>query len=194
MLFNSLPFAPSLIIIQASAGSVVRSLGENRWIAYCKQYAWEENNLTVLPPSGFAVNKRNRVLRKSTLVRYLFFDNSKFILGGQENAERSVQAEQDQDPVDADRAGLYSSGKTPDRLRDSPMLEHICRNYGNYFLDMTATFSNVYIAEGRKFDFEDNHHWNTYAASLVASTIMTKFKEENLFGNGRLLPGSTVAE
>ena len=223
-------FAPSLIIIQAGAGSVVRSLRENGWVAYCQQYAWEENSLIVLPPSRFSVNKRNRVLRKSALVRYLFY-NSKFNLGGQGNAERSVQAEQDQDPIDpwtstsesnekletainkvlsefrelvpgtpilivfdADRAGLYSSGETPDRLRDSPMLERICRDYGIYFLDMTATFSNEYMAEGRKFNFEDNYHWNTYAVGIVASTIMTKLKVENLFGNGQLLPSSTVAE
>ena len=217
-------FAPSLIIIQAEAGSVVRSLRENGWAAYCQQYAWEENNLIVLPPSKFTVNKRNRMLRKSALVRYLFY-NTKFNLGGQGNV---VQAEQDQDPIDpeistsesneklemainkvlseirelvpgtpiliiidADRASLYSTGKTPDRLRDSPMLERICRDYGIHFLDMTTTFSDEYMAEGRKFDFEDNYHWNAYAVGIVAQAVMAKLESAGLFNNGRLVVKST---
>jgi len=220
-------FAPSLIVIQAGSGSVKRSLRENGRVPYCQQFNWVENRLSVLPPSGFTVNKRNRLLRNSALVRYLFY-NSNFNLGGQGNVEQALQ---DQDLVkpgtstleankkmemavnkvlteirelvphtpilivfDADRAALYSSGDTPDRLRHSPMLESACRNHGIHFLDMTTSFSNEYLVHGRKFNFDDNYHWNPYGVGIVANTIMTKLEAENLFGNGRLIIGSTVVE
>lgn len=83
-------FAPDLIIIQAGSGSVRRSLRGNGFIPFCQQYVWKENRLQALPPSRFSANKRNRLLRKSALIRYLFY-NSNFNLGGQGNVQQAVQ-------------------------------------------------------------------------------------------------------
>lgn len=219
-------FAPDLIIIQAGAGSVENSLRENGSIPYCRQFTWEADRLVSLPPSGFAINQRNRMLRNSALVRYLFY-NSNFNLGGQGNVQKAGQApepgdsgkpaqlaEQHLDVVletvlgefrelvpdipilivfDADLRALYAGGRTPDRLRNSPLLEGLCRSHGIHFVDMTTAFSTEYLARGRKFNFEDNYHWDTYGVSIVAGAIMAKLKAENLFGNGRLMTDSPTA-
>lgn len=220
-------FSPDMIIIQSGSGSVKGCLRENGPIPYCQQYVWKENNFQALPPSGFSINKRNRILRKSALVRYLYY-NSNFDLGGQGLVQQASQVRKPAEaeapisqtnpklewavglvleeirelvpsiPIlivfDADRSALYSAGKAPARLRNSPLVEKACIGNDVHFLDLTIPFSDEYLAQGRKFNFEENYHWNPYGVGIVAKAIMAKLEQENLFGNGRLLVGSTTTE
>jgi len=220
-------FSPDLIIIQAGSGSVKGILRENGPIPYCQQYVWKLDRLEAVPPSSFSVNKRNRILRKSALVRYLFY-NSNINLGGQGNVQQAVQAQNPtksgvstpemnqilgravnrvledirelvpHTPIlivfDADRAALYSEGKTPGKLRNSPLVESACSRQGFLFLDLTIPFSNEYMARGHKFNFEENYHWNSYGVKIVTGAIMEKLSTANLFGKGRLLVDSRTGE
>ena len=70
--FAEAQFAPDLIVIQAGSSSLVRSLRSTGLVRYCQQYAVAGESLQPLPPTPFRVNKRNRLLRKSALVRYLY--------------------------------------------------------------------------------------------------------------------------
>lgn len=218
-------FLPDLIVIQAGSGSVSRCLRENGRVPYCQQYTWQDNQLEALPPSRFSVSKRNRLLRRSALVRYLFY-NSNFNLGGQGNVEQAVQTQEQDKPgdgdddeilvaavrkvlreirelapetpilivFDADRAALYATGGKPDRLRNSPLLEEACRRHDIHFVDLTAAFSSEYLKKGRKFNFEDNYHWNPYGVGIVKDAIMDKLESDDLFSNGRLQVGPSVNE
>lgn len=79
--FAQAEFDPALIIIQAGSGSLVRSIRSTGVVPYCQQYAVQGDTLNPLPPSRFQVNRKNRILRKSALVRYLFY-NVNLNLGG----------------------------------------------------------------------------------------------------------------
>lgn len=70
--FAEAHFDPDLIIIQAGSSSLVRSLRTTGLVRYCQQYVVDGDTLKALPPTTFTVNKRNRLLRKSALVRYLY--------------------------------------------------------------------------------------------------------------------------
>jgi hypothetical protein len=177
------------------------------------------DSLKTLPPSTFVVNQRNRKIRTSALVRYLYY-NSNLNLGGQGNVQKAVQdseaeaagAAQDENreylsravtetlgeiralvpgtPVlfvfDADRNALYASGKKPLRLRNSPLLQNACPDFGYRFLDLTEALSGRYLKEGKPFNFPDNYHWNPYGVEVVAQAIMAELESLGWFQDGRL--------
>lgn len=90
-------FRPDLIIIQAGSSSLVRSLRKTGLVRYCQQYESSGDSLTALPPSRFTINKRNRIIRKSALVRYLYHNANL----GSKGAANIVKAMED-DSGDAD--------------------------------------------------------------------------------------------
>ncbi len=75
---------------------------------------------------------------------------------------------------DADRKSMYTAGAKPARLVNSPLLENVCEESGFAFLDLTESFWTEYQRSGKKFNFEDNYHWNPYGISVVTEAIMTK--------------------
>lgn len=206
-------FAPDLIVVQAGFGSIKGSLRKNGLIPYCQQFVWKDEQLTTVPPSRFSVNKRNRLLRKSALVRYLYY-NSNFDLGGQGNVQKAVHAETPLEDrsrewelavarvldeiselvpdtkilfvFDANRNALYASGRAPERTEESYLLEAACRSRDMLFVDMTAAFARDYQIHRQKFNFEENYHWNPYGVGIVTREIVSRLESEGMLKLGKL--------
>lgn len=107
-------FSPDLIIVQAGSGSVHGSLHNNGAVANCQQYLWADGELKAVPPSRFKINQRNRKIRMSAMVRYLYY-NSNLNLGGQGQVVQAVQRQQD--PGSRPAAGdLPAPGLVMDRV------------------------------------------------------------------------------
>jgi len=88
--FAEQEFEPDIIIIQAGLGSLKRSLGNNGRVPYSQQYLLEEGHFKVLAPSRLRVNRTKRLLGKSAVVRYLFY-NANINLGGGGDVVQAAQ-------------------------------------------------------------------------------------------------------
>jgi|GEM_PF-3484551 len=74
-------YQPDIIVIQAGSSSLIRCLRSNGQVRFCRQYTFQNGSITPLPPSTFTINSRNRLLRKSAFIRYLFY-NANLNFGG----------------------------------------------------------------------------------------------------------------
>ena len=192
-------YDPALIIIQCSARSVAGSLKSTGSNPYNRQYVLEDSALKRKQPASFTPNRYKHILLESALLRYLLYNANYNVFGGglEQDAGDRPQAAAANDStetlileetfrdiakaapgarvlvvLDADRAAMYGAAKEPARLPDSDGLARACRNRGYDFLDLTDAFWNAYRRDGRKFDFEDNYHWNPYGVGVVANAVL----------------------
>lgn len=195
-------YGPDLIIIQSSARSVDGSLATKARNPYSQQFSVRDGEIVTHAPRRFVANKYKYIVLKSALVRYLLYNanynlGGKGLVQDAVEKPRTPGAVDAPDPAvamvleeamrrtaeaapgdrvlvvqDADRAAMYESGSKPDRLRNSEILEETCERFGFEFLDLTDPFWETYQRDGRKFNFEDNYHWNPYGVSVVADAIL----------------------
>jgi hypothetical protein len=71
---------------------------------------------------------------------------------------------------------MYRENARPAPLEDSVLIAARCGEEGFGYLDLTEAFWLEYQREGRKFNFEDNYHWNPYGVSVVAKAILAKLE------------------
>ncbi len=217
--FAAHELSPDLIILQASASSLVRSLRNNGKVALCQQLSWQDGTLTRTPPSPLRISKFRRAIRKSAIVRYLFY-NANVNLGGKGDVVKPVDGNQKDKPgtldgialevydqvlddifaeirsltsapiflvFDANRKAMYTAGKKPSRLRESPPVEAGCKRNGVYFLDLTETFWQEYEASGKSLNFAENYHWNPNTVKLVAGAVRESLEHYGLVRNNHLI-------
>jgi hypothetical protein len=73
--------------------------------------------------------------------------------------------------TDADRHSLYKTGLKPAPLNTSVLFEEACRNHGVGFLDLTDAFADDYAVHHRRFNFDEDYHWNGYGIEIVTREI-----------------------
>ncbi len=191
-------YRPDLVVILAS--SLARSLRDSGTVPYCRQFRLKDGVLESLPPTNFTVNRRNRLLRRSALVRYLYY-NANLDLGGQgdvvESDPEAVAGDADEMAIlrlvvdtvldelskladgapvivvsDAQRNLMYAGRGRPERDFQSDLIEASCRERGVLYLDLTETFWQDYASHGQMLNFRENYHWNPYATGLATGAIV----------------------
>lgn len=85
--------------------------------------------------------------------------------------------------TDADRHTLYETGKRPDPLNTSVLFEEACRNHGVGFLDLTDAFADDYAVHRRRFNFDEDYHWNGYGIEIVTREIVRYLQDKNILLN-----------
>lgn len=70
---------------------------------------------------------------------------------------------------EGDRPAIY--GGDPTHLPISRMLEATCPQIGCGFLDLTDTFDREFKANGMRFEFAHNPHWNAYGHQVVGGAM-----------------------
>ncbi len=196
-------FSPQMLLVQANHSSLHNSIHDLKFVPYSAQFALADTGYVLGKPSPFQVSRKNRLLRWSATIRYLFF-NANITLGGgivqeagqdaavvvdpdkrarEEEMKREIleltltrlQAENPGVPVlvllDSDRRMTYESGGEPAPLEDVPIYREVCARTGVHFIDMSERFASEYRANGRRFEFADNYHWNPYGVGIVADEI-----------------------
>jgi len=211
-------FSPDLILIQAGHASLRNSIRDLRFVPYSAQYTLTDTGYVLREPSRFQVSRKNRLLRGSALVRYLFF-NANINLGGgivQEAGRNAADAHEPEKrareeammrevleltltrllaenpgvPVlvllDTDRSRMYETGGEVAPLADAPIYRDVCAETGVHFIDLSERFAREYRANGRRFEFADNYHWDSYGVEIVADEIAEYLASSGLLS--RLLP------
>jgi hypothetical protein len=87
--------------------------------------------------------------------------------------------------LDTDRRRLYETGGEMSRLLDSPIYSEICAEMGVHFIDISDRLTREYRANGRRFEFEDNYHWDPYGVSVIADEIAGYLDESGLLSQIR---------
>jgi lysophospholipase L1-like esterase len=195
--------SPDMIIVQANQSSLRNSIRDLKFVPYSAQYALADTGYVLREPSRFRVSRKNRLLRGSALVRYLFF-NANINFGGGIVQEAGADAVEAYDPAkrareevmmrevlkltltrlqaenpgvpilvlfDADRRKIYETGGEVFPLADSPIYRDVCAETGVHFVDMSERFAGEYRANGRRFEFDDNYHWDPYGVDIVADEV-----------------------
>jgi hypothetical protein len=86
--------------------------------------------------------------------------------------------------MDGDRRRMYESHSRPDSLRESPIWQAACREFGCEFLDLTDAFWAAYARDGRPLDLASNYHWNQYGMAVVAREIAGILREPSPLSTG----------
>jgi lysophospholipase L1-like esterase len=197
-------FSPNMILLQTSLSSLRNSIRDLKFVPYSAQYAVSDTGFVLGKPTRFHVSRKNRLLRGSALVRYLFF-NANFTLGGgivQEAVQKPVR-EDDQEHrrreetmmrevleliltrlleenpgvpvlvvVDTDRLKIYETGGEVSPLAVAPIYRDVCARTGVHLVDISERFAREYRANGRRFEFADNYHWDPYGVEIVADEVV----------------------
>jgi len=82
--------------------------------------------------------------------------------------------------VDANRYKLYRNETKPEKLPVSCFIQNSVGKYGGTYLDLTDMFFNDYQVNHKKFDWDNDYHWNFYAHELVARSIYEVIIHNNL--------------
>lgn len=161
------------------------------------------------PPTAYRTTTFRRLMRRSALVRYLVFNARINPFSGRQrdlaldrNAGRA-EARARKDPryaaairhvvrrvrgllpnaklvflIDGDRYGLYETG-TATPIDISPVITRVCAEEACEVLDMTATYTARFAADGRWFNFAHNPHWNAYGQRVIAAALFEKLTSKS---------------
>jgi lysophospholipase L1-like esterase len=196
-------FSPDMILLQTSSSSLRNSVRDLKFVRYSAQFVVTDAGLVLGEPTRFTVSRKNRLLRRSALVRYLFF-NANINLGAgivQDADQNRVRDDEKQDrareeaimrevleliltrmkeenpgvPIlillDTDRRAIYETGGEVSPLAVSPIYRDVCARLSVHFVDISERFAREYRANGRRFEFADNSHWNPYGVEIVADEV-----------------------
>ena len=137
-------FSPDLIILQATSSSLIRSLRNNGKAPLCQQYRWKDGTLSPTPASALQISRFRRTIRKSALVRYLFY-NANVDLGGKGDVIKPTDTKHQDAPgtLNGFSLDIY------DQVLDSIFAEIRSLTSAPIFLVFDADRKAMY-AEGRK--------------------------------------------
>jgi len=79
--------------------------------------------------------------------------------------------------LDAPRRDLYQGRILPRSLQSRAILRAHAQDCGFRVLDLTQTMTGLYAGNHRKFNFENDYHWNEYGFSVVADQITAALAE-----------------
>lgn len=101
-------YAPDMLIVLAGHSSLQQSLRAFGFVPYSMQLRETGHGFAEIPPSVFRVNRRNRWLRRSATVRYLFY-NANFNMGGGMVQQAAPEDAAGRGPADAARQARFAA-------------------------------------------------------------------------------------
>jgi hypothetical protein len=81
--------------------------------------------------------------------------------------------------MDASRERIYKNN--PDLNSLNKMVSSLTEEMGIDFIDLTALFEDDFSRNKNKFEFDIDHHWNSYAHKLIGKYLSEKIISENYF-------------
>ena len=179
-------------------GSLTDSGGKGGFLYYSHDDSGVKEVLVPRPDSG-ARELMRTVLRQSALLRYVIF-NSGFLLkgvppvkaayAGMSETDLKVSQEliaytfgkiSEENPdckiiivLDAPRSDIYQAGVNKSAVgppQVNKMIASLSKSYGFHVVDLTEPMKELYAKDAKKFDFENNYHWNEYGHRVAADEI-----------------------
>lgn len=144
-------FAPDLIVFAVGGSSLDRSLRSGGLAQFCQQYTLRGDSLIALPPTTFRVKRKNRLIRASAVIRYLFY-NARVNLGGAGDVVQAAEAKPDSALADDPRARAVH-----DRVLDRIFQEIATAAPGTPLLVvMDADRREIYADQGKPAPLRDS--------------------------------------
>jgi len=79
------------------------------------------------------------------------------------------------------RYTIYDSNQSVGRYIDAQIIEEICDTLPNcYYCDLADYFEEDYLVNERRFEFDNNWHWNRYGNQVVINAIENSLRLNNL--------------
>jgi lysophospholipase L1-like esterase len=74
--------------------------------------------------------------------------------------------------MDGDRSAIYAGRDTSELLELNRMAAEAAARHGVAFLDLHSAFQADWKANGRRFEFESDGHWNEHGHRVAAAAVL----------------------
>jgi hypothetical protein len=87
--------------------------------------------------------------------------------------------------MDGDRAAIYARRRESEPLRLNRIAAEMAARHGIAFLDLHPVFAADWQANGQRFEFASDAHWNEHGHSVVAHAVAAAMREMMDLSRGR---------
>ncbi len=82
---------------------------------------------------------------------------------------------------DALRPPIYEGSSEPERFIDCEIVREICETKPNFsFMDMVPVYSEAWESDQRRFEYDNNWHWDAYGNQVVSEGLHRFLLEQHL--------------